>query len=84
MSAIENNKEPLIKGIHGRNTIEIITAIYKAGSTERPVKLPITKEDAFYTFEGIIKNAKHFYEKTSNVVSLSDETITIGSDYNNK
>jgi predicted dehydrogenase len=84
LSAIENNKEPLIKGIHGRNTIEIITAIYKAGSTEKPVKLPITKDDLFYTFEGIIKNAKHFYEKTSNVVSLADEAITIGSDYNNK
>jgi UDP-N-acetyl-2-amino-2-deoxyglucuronate dehydrogenase len=81
LSAIENNTEPLIKGIDGRKTIEIITAIYKAGSTETPVKIPISKDDPFYTVQGIMKNAKHFYEKTANVVSLSDEKITVGSDY---
>jgi UDP-N-acetyl-2-amino-2-deoxyglucuronate dehydrogenase len=81
LSAIENNGEPFIKGIDGRKTIETITAIYKAGSTEQPVKLPISKDDPFYTVEGILKHAKHFYEKTSSVVNLSEETITVGSDY---
>lgn len=84
LSAIENNSEPFIKGIDGRKTVEIITAIYKAGSTELTVKLPMSKDDPFYTVEGIMTNAKHFYEKTANVVSLSDEKITVGSDYKNK
>lgn len=84
LSAIENNTEPLIKGIDGRSTLEIITAIYKAGSTEQPVKLPISKDDLFYSANGMMKSAKHFYEKTTNVANLSNEEITLGSDYKNK
>jgi predicted dehydrogenase len=81
LSALENNSEPMIKGIDGRKTIELITGIYKAGSTELPVKLPISKDDPFYTVQGIMANAKHFYEKTGSVENLSSEAITVGSDY---
>ncbi|HEX3047704.1 MAG TPA: Gfo/Idh/MocA family oxidoreductase [Bacillota bacterium] len=81
LTAIENNTEPLIKGTDGRNTIELITAIYKAGSTERNVKLPITHADEFYTVAGIRKNAKHFYEKSAQAAELTDEAITVGSNY---
>lgn len=84
LSAIEKDEEPLIRGIDGRNTLEIITAIYKSGSTEQTVKLPISKDDPFYTAKGIIKNVKHFYEKTTSAINLSDEAITVGSDYKNK
>jgi UDP-N-acetyl-2-amino-2-deoxyglucuronate dehydrogenase len=83
LSAIEGDTEPLIKGVDGRKTLEIITAIYIAGSTEQTVKLPIPKDDPFYTVKGIMAKAKHFYEKTSNVINLSEEKITVGSDYNN-
>jgi len=84
LSAIVKDEEPLIRGIDGRNTLEIITAIYKSGSTEQTVKLPISKDDPFYTAKGIIKNVKHFYEKTTSAINLSDEAITVGSDYKNK
>ena len=84
LSAIGKDEEPLIRVIDGRNTLEIITAIYKSGSTEQTVKLPISKDDPFYTAKGIIKNVKHFYEKTTSAINLSDEAITVGSDYKNK
>ncbi|HZJ82754.1 MAG TPA: Gfo/Idh/MocA family oxidoreductase [Clostridia bacterium] len=82
--AIENGTEPLIQGKDGRDTIELITSIYKAGSTGLPVQLPIKEDDPFYTIEGILKNATYFYEKKTHTVNLSEESITIGSDYKNK
>jgi len=81
LKAIENNQEPMIKGIDGRNTIEIITAIYKSGNKACTAKLPILKTDEFYTVEGIMKNVKHFYEKTTSMENLNDDKITVGSDY---
>lgn len=84
LMAIENGTEPLIQGKDGRDTIELITSIYKAGSTGLPVQLPIKEDDPFYTIEGILKNATYFYEKKTHTVNLSEESITIGSDYKNK
>jgi len=73
MSAIENDREPAITGEDGRLTLELITAIYKAGSKGRSVSLPIGKDDPFYTVEGIRKSVPHFYEKTVSVESLEGE-----------
>ena len=56
-----------ITGEDGRRTIELITSIYKAGSTRQPVALPIGPDDPFYTVEGIRKAVPHFYEKTASV-----------------
>ncbi len=81
LNAIESGSQPLITGESGRNTIELITAIYKAGFEERPVTLPLSKEDPWYTSEGIMKNVKHFYEKTSSIENFTDSTITVGSNY---
>lgn len=81
LTAIEQGVEPMITGTDGRRTLEVITAIYKSASTGVTVNLPLSKEDIFYTAEGIIKNATHFYEKTASVENLSNESITVGSDY---
>ncbi|MDF2486963.1 MAG: oxidoreductase [Herbinix sp.] len=82
LTAIETGGQPLITGESGRLTIELITAIYKAGFEQRTVELPITKEDDYYTVQGIQKNAIHFYEKTTSVVELgSAQGFTVGSDY---
>ena len=83
MTAIETGSDILITGEEGRKTIELITAIYKAGSLKKTISLPITKDDPFYTVEGILKNTPHFFEKTTSVENLSG-TITAGSDYNEK
>ena len=73
---------PAITGEDGRRTIELITAIYKAGATKTPVTLPLSKDDPFYTVAGIQAQAPHFYEKTTAVVDLGNDTgITLGSQY---
>lgn len=79
MSAIENGTHPMITGADGRRTVELITAIYKSGSLKRTVSLPITPDDEFYTFEGLLKNAPHFYEKSAAVENFGDGTITLGN-----
>lgn len=79
LSALENGTKPLITGIDGRRSVELIAAIYKAGCLKETVKLPIKKDDEYYTFDGILKNAVRFYEKSSNVENFTDEEITVGN-----
>lgn len=81
LTALENGTKPLITGEDGRKTVEVITAIYKAGSTGQTVKLPLSKDDPFYTFDGLLKNAVRFYEKKGGIENFDDEEITVGSAY---
>jgi predicted dehydrogenase len=80
LTAIETNKSPLIRGEDGRLTIELITGIYKAGTEETTIKLPIDKSDPFYTVDGILENVPRFYEKTTSAEELEGE-ITLGGKY---
>jgi len=73
LTAIENGTEPLITGADGRMTVELITAIYKSGCTKQTVTLPLSKDDPYYTFEGIMKNATRFYEKSTSVENMEDD-----------
>lgn len=75
---------PAITGEDGRRTIEIISAIYKAGSSGERVKLPLAPQDPFYSVAGIQAHVPHFYEKTATLSDLSDDGITMGSDYQSK
>ncbi len=79
LTALEQGTRPMITGEDGRRTVELITAIYKSGSTKRTVTLPIDKNDEFYTFEGLLKNAPHFYEKTASVENFANGNITLGN-----
>lgn len=83
LTCLENGSTtPAITGEDGRRTIELITAIYESGAMGRTVKLPIQKNDPFYTVAGIQANAPHFYEKSASVIDLgSNESITVGSDH---
>ena len=78
LTAIETGGEPAITGEDGRRTIELITAIYKAGSAQQAVLLPIAPDDPFYTVEGIRKSVPHFYEKTTSVES-QDGDLSFGN-----
>ena len=78
MRALETGGRPFIDGVSGRRTIEIITAIYKSGFEGRTVTLPLAADDPFYTVDGIQKNVRHFYEKTTSVNNFTDESITVG------
>jgi len=78
LSALENGTQPLITGEDGRKTVELITAIYKSGCLKQTVTLPIAKDDEFYTFDGILKNAVRFYKKAKSVENLGEGEITLG------
>ena len=69
---------PAIGSGDGRATVELITAIYKAGSTQSGVTLPITEDDAWYTAQGVQEHAIHFYEKRTSSEQLGDGAITVG------
>lgn len=79
LKALETGGRPMITGIDGRKTVEVITAIYMAGFGERAVKLPLSPEEECYTFEGILKNAVHFYEKSVSVENFGEQKITLGN-----
>lgn len=57
-SAIRDDRQPLSHGLEGRLTLEVITAIYKSASTGQQVELPITRDDPWYTRQGILDNVK--------------------------
>ena len=67
LSAIETGSKPMIGGDDGRRTIELIAAIYKAGTEQRTVELPMQKNDPFYTVKGIMEKVPRFYQKTASV-----------------
>lgn len=73
LSALENDTPVAIGGEDGRRTIELITAIYKAGSSHEQVSLPLKKDDPFYTVNGIRANVPHFYEKSAYVTEFEGE-----------
>lgn len=79
LHALEQGSAPLITGLDGRRTVELITAIYKSGSLRRTVELPISSEDAFYTFDGLLAHAPRFYEKTSYVENFAADDISVGN-----
>jgi len=78
LGALENQTTPLITGEDGRKTVELISAIYKSGCEKRTVSLPLSKDDEFYTFEGILKNATRFYQKTGFIENFNSEQISVG------
>ena len=79
LSALEEGRRPMITGEDGRKTVELISAIYKAGCTRSIVSLPITKEDDYYTFQGILKHAVHFHEKKASVENFAEEGFSLGN-----
>ena len=80
LSALETGRDVAITGEDGRRTIELTTAIYKAGSEHRTVSLPLSPDDPFCTVEGIRAHVPHFYEKTVSVIEQAGE-MTFGSDF---
>lgn len=78
MRAIMTGTRPFIDGHSGRRTVEIITSIYKSGFEGHTVSLPLERDDPFYTTDGIMKNVRHFYEKSASVKSFADDKITVG------
>ena len=73
LTALETGGDVAITGEDGRRTIELITAIYKSGSTRQCAELPLKPDDPFYTVAGIRASVPHFHEKTASVQDLDGE-----------
>jgi len=78
-AALEGKAALLVDGHAGRQTIELITAIYYAGTSGEKVKLPLAPGHPFYTTEGILANAPRFYRKTKSVENFADDGIIVGA-----
>jgi UDP-N-acetyl-2-amino-2-deoxyglucuronate dehydrogenase len=81
LAALEGRERLLIDGREGRQTLELITAIYQSSHLGQAVKLPLTKNDLFYTRDGFRKNARRFHEKTRSVENFANNDITLGRNY---
>lgn len=81
--AIWGEEKLIVDGAQGRNAIELIMAIYKSAATQKPVDLPISREDAFYRRETFVRAMPHFYEKTKSVENVENAPpISFGRDLN--
>ena len=78
LAAIEGREPLLVDGRQGRQTLELISAIFQSGQTGQRVTLPMKPTDLFYTRESILKNARHFHEKTKSVENFASNEITLG------
>lgn len=81
IAAIEGREELIVPGLQGRNTMELIMAIYKSSVEQRPVDLPIQKDDPFYCRDTFINTMPHFYEKSKSIQNADNAPpISFGRD----
>ena len=83
--AIRGGHPPMVDGADGRDAIEIVTAIYRAGIEEEVVNLPLHADDPYYGSGQLTRRAPHFYEKRTSVEELPGEIIvgaSVGASFN--
>ena len=80
LRAIDGQEPLLVTGEEGRKTLELIMAIYKSSVTQSPVKLPLGKDDVFYTKAGLVSQMPKFFEKNRNVENFTTQKISLGRD----
>jgi len=71
LAAIRDGRAPIADGRDGRDAIEVVTAIYKAGIEREFVSLPLHASDPYYQAGRLIENAPRFYEKTASLVEAA-------------
>ncbi|APF33347.1 Gfo/Idh/MocA family protein [Microbacterium paludicola] len=71
LSAIRDGREPIAGGRDGRNAIEVVAAIYKAGIERIFVDLPLAADDPYYRAGHLVERAPHFYEKQTSLVEAA-------------
>jgi predicted dehydrogenase len=67
LDAIRTGRAPIADAQDGRNAVEVVTAIYKAGFDRRVVSLPLSEDDPYYRAGHLVSSAPHFYEKQRSV-----------------
>ncbi|MCG5102479.1 Gfo/Idh/MocA family protein [Oceanobacillus alkalisoli] len=78
LTALEQGTDVLIDGKQGRQTLELISAIYESANTGKTIKLPLNKDNLFYTREGTLNNATRYYEKNKVIENFTTNDITTG------
>lgn len=81
LQAISGEKELLVTGLDGKNAIELITLFYQSSKEGKKLKAEIQKDNPWYTIEGILKEAPHYFEK-GNIVENFDDEIIVGNSKN--
>lgn len=76
LDAIDGGTTPNVTGQDGRNTIEVVTAIYRAAIEGAQVELPIEPSSPYYSTTGILDNAPRYFPK-SRSVDHQDGSITV-------
>jgi predicted dehydrogenase len=59
LAAIRDDRAPIADGQDGRNAIEVVTAIYKAGIEHQLVSLPLAGDDPYYRAGHLVAHAPH-------------------------
>lgn len=71
LGAIRDGRAPIADGWDGRNAIEVVTAIYKAGIERAFVELPIGADDPYYRAGRLVERAPHFFEKQKSLAEAA-------------
>lgn len=79
LTAIETGRRPAIDGHDGRRTIELITAIYRAGIERRAVDLPLAADDPYYRAGTLAERAPRFFAKSASVTDLAGSISVSGA-----
>ena len=81
LQSIERGTAPLVDGVQGKRSLELITAMYKSAITRSVVSLPVSRDDPFYRTGGTNALAPRFYEKSASVANFSEVgAIPLGKD----
>ena len=75
IQGILGNEEIVVDGKQGKETLELIMAIYASSQSGEKVTLPLAESHPFYTKEGVLEHAPRFYEKSASVDNFEDEDI---------
>jgi len=71
LAAVREGRAPVSTGQDGRNAVEVVTAIYKAGFEREFVALPIAASDPYYRAGRLVANAPHFFEKKASLIEAA-------------
>lgn len=63
IDAIRTGRAPIADAQDGRNAVELVTAIYKAGFERTIVDLPLSADDPYYRAGHLVEAAPRFSEK---------------------
>ncbi|GAA0358767.1 Gfo/Idh/MocA family oxidoreductase [Alkalibacterium iburiense] len=76
IQSILGKEEIVVDGLQGKETLELIMAIYASSQSGEKVSLPLKDSHPFYTKEGVLEKAPRFYEKSGSIDNFSDDEIT--------